>query len=294
MQVGVEAAPRHQLVVACRARRCGRRAAPRSGRRSFTVETRWETRKVVRWRITSRRPAQDLLLGLGVDRARARRRGSGCAGRSASARASAVRCFCPPESVMPRSPTKRLEALREVGARPWPSWATRRRPLARAARRPPSARPKATFSRTVVREEEASPAARSRRAARSVASGSRRARRGRPRTRCPGGGSKSRGEQAHERALAGAGGPDDRHRATRRAPRGRCRGAPGAVVVGEGRGRGTRRRRAIGGDRRAAPRRDLGRRVEDRVRCGPCEASPRSKRLTTQPSAIIGQCSMAR
>ena len=38
-------------------------------------------------------------------RSRACRRGSGCSGRSASARASAVRWRCPPESITPRSPT---------------------------------------------------------------------------------------------------------------------------------------------------------------------------------------------
>ena len=37
------------------------------------------------------------------------------AGSRTSARAMAVRCFCPPESVMPRSPITRLQSLRERG-----------------------------------------------------------------------------------------------------------------------------------------------------------------------------------
>ena len=50
-------------------------------------------------------PRQNFLLGVGVDRRQRSRRGSGCADRSTIARAIAVRCFWPPDSVMPRSPT---------------------------------------------------------------------------------------------------------------------------------------------------------------------------------------------
>ena len=52
-------------------------------------------------------------------RSRACRRGSGCSGRSASARASAVRWRCPPESITPRSPTMRVVAVGAARPRPW-------------------------------------------------------------------------------------------------------------------------------------------------------------------------------
>ena len=48
----------------------------------------------------------DQVLGLHVHAAWSSRRGSGCCGSSSSVRAMAMRCFWPPESVTPRSPTQ--------------------------------------------------------------------------------------------------------------------------------------------------------------------------------------------
>ena len=70
---------------------------------SAIVESRWAMISVVRFRIASRRPTR---IRASVDAStdavassRMRTRGS-----SASARAIARRCRCPPDSVMPRSP----------------------------------------------------------------------------------------------------------------------------------------------------------------------------------------------
>ena len=69
-----------------------------------TVETRCEIRIAVRPRITPVRPlrmrSSVSVSTLDSASSRIRMRGS-----RSSARAIAVRCFCPPESVMPRSPT---------------------------------------------------------------------------------------------------------------------------------------------------------------------------------------------
>ena len=69
-----------------------------------TVETRWEMKMVVRPRMISRRWLR-ILSSVWVstlERASSRIRMRGLRSR---ARAMAVRCFWPPESVMPRSPT---------------------------------------------------------------------------------------------------------------------------------------------------------------------------------------------
>ena len=50
-------------------------------------------------------PRQDLLFGVGVHRRQRVVQDQDRADRSSTARASAVRCFWPPDSVMPRSPT---------------------------------------------------------------------------------------------------------------------------------------------------------------------------------------------
>ena len=148
---------------------------------SFTVETRCETRKVVRVRITSRRPSQDALLRLRVDRgegvvededARVHGEGAGEGGALLLA----------PGEGDPTLADRRLEPVREVlevlGELRDP-----RRPL-RARRRRRRRAPRRPRSRARWRRRGSSPAARSppRRAASRAGS---RARRGRPRRECP-------------------------------------------------------------------------------------------------------------
>ena len=68
---------------------------------------RCETMSVVRaLAITARKPRQDLLLGLRVDRRQRVVENQDARIDDQSARAMAVRCFCPPDSVMPRSPMR--------------------------------------------------------------------------------------------------------------------------------------------------------------------------------------------
>ena len=90
---------------ACLARRCGRDRATKSDRRRAPSRCDATTMIDVRSRITPRSRAENLLLRVGVHR---RQRIVQDQDRRIenSARASAVRCFCPPDSVMPRSPTK--------------------------------------------------------------------------------------------------------------------------------------------------------------------------------------------
>ena len=108
-------------------------------------------------------------------------------GSVASARASAVRCFCPPESVMPRSPTVVSKPCGNSRTS-FSSWATAAAHSARGSL--PSA--SATFSRTVAENRKLSCGTKPI-APRSVASGSRRT--SWPSTKTvPGGGSKSLGK----------------------------------------------------------------------------------------------------
>ena len=169
-----------------------------------------------------------------------------------------MRCFCPPESVIPRSPT----IVSKPFGKSRTSFASCATPAAHSARGPASAgavTPNATFSRTVSEKRNVSCGTKPT-APRSVASGSRRMSWPSTNTRAGRGVVEAR-EQRHERALAGAGRPDDRDRG--------CPPAPevdvvqhGRAVVGEGQaaeldvaadlGHGLERRLVA----------DLGRRVE--------------------------------
>ena len=80
---------------------------------SRTVETRCDTMIDVRSRITPA-AATGFPPPCRCRPPTARRRGSECAGRSTTARAIAVRCFCPPDSVMPALADHRVVALREI------------------------------------------------------------------------------------------------------------------------------------------------------------------------------------
>ena len=89
---------------ACRVPRCGLRAAPRSGRRPAPSSTRCEIRSSSASRITSRSPRR-IRSSVSVSTLESASSRIRILGSRSTARASVVRCFCPPESVMPRSPT---------------------------------------------------------------------------------------------------------------------------------------------------------------------------------------------
>ena len=110
-------------------------------------------------------------------------------GSTARARARAVRCFWPPESVIPRSPT----VVSKPCGKSWRSLASCATPAAHSEGSSPPRTPKATFSRTVAEKRKLSCGTKPT-APRSVSSGI-------PRTswpstkRVPGGASKSRGRR---------------------------------------------------------------------------------------------------
>ena len=89
-----------------RARRCGRRRSTRIRSASRTVEMRCETMSDVRCAHERRAAAAESPPRCACPRPTAHRRGSGCADRCRARARCAVRCFCPPDSVMPRSPTR--------------------------------------------------------------------------------------------------------------------------------------------------------------------------------------------
>ena len=113
VQLAVAAAQRHQLARACRAPRSRRAPAPGSGRRCGWWTAGARSRSVVR---PCAQPAQRLLdqrLALAVQAevasSRIRMRGS-----ARSARAMAMRCRWPPESLIPALADDRVVALREA------------------------------------------------------------------------------------------------------------------------------------------------------------------------------------
>ena len=69
------------------------------------VESRCAITSEVRLRETRFERRLDLVLGVAVERATSPRRASGSAAPSSTVRAIATRCFSPPESFRPRSPT---------------------------------------------------------------------------------------------------------------------------------------------------------------------------------------------
>ena len=157
-------------------------------------------------------------------------------GSIAMARASAVRCFCPPDSVMPRSPTT-CRSPSESRRRPCRGGRRRRRRCVdRAARRSAvgrrrASRPNATLSASVSENRNGS-CGTNPIAPRSGASGSvahvdavdeHRARRRIVQPR----------EQADQRRLAGAGGADEGDRLAGVDVRPRCRWSTGVAAVGE-------------------------------------------------------------
>ena len=209
----------------------------------------------------------------------------------ARARARAVRCFWPAgegDAALAHEGLEPLGELRHVLGRAAPPPP----PSARARSRPSSAgMPEGHVLADRLREEERllrhvadGPAQRGQgELAHVVAVHEHRARRRLEQAR----------DEGHQRALAGAGGPDDGHRGAR----GHLEvdvAQHGPAVVGEGevaqlhvaRGSSVTARGRRGP---RSPRARPGSRP-----CRPMEASPRSKMFTTQPSAIIGQCSMVR
>ena len=70
-----------------------------------TVDTRCDTMSRRALAHHAAQPLQNLLFGVGIHGRQRIVEHQDCAGRMTSARAIAVRCFWPPESVMPRSPT---------------------------------------------------------------------------------------------------------------------------------------------------------------------------------------------
>ena len=97
----------------CRVRRCAHRASTTIWSACRTVETRCEIRIVVRCFMTScrRRRMRSSVSVSTLESASSRIR---IRGSRITARARAVRCFCPPESVIPRSPTMVSKPRREL------------------------------------------------------------------------------------------------------------------------------------------------------------------------------------
>ena len=178
----------------------------------WSVESRCETRKTVR---APPRPhgLEDPLLGLRVDGRERVVEDEDRARPTRSARARAMRCFCPPESVMPRSPTivsRPFGKRRDVG----PETGLERGASTSAAVAP--GRPNATFAASVSEKRNVSCGTTATLSAGAgAASRAGRARRGGP---TPNGGSSSAEEEVQEGRLPGARAPDER-RPSSRAPR---------------------------------------------------------------------------
>ena len=255
--------PRPGAPRGCPAPRSAPRAAPRSGRRSFTVDTRWETRKVVRERITSRSPSR-MRSSVSVSTAeressRTRIRGS----RAMRAGQGGPLLLAAGEGDAALAHAGLVPVL-ESRPRPGRAGPPRPPPPRAPAARPP-ARPRPTFSRRVVGEQErllgheahrgAQPGERDLAHVHPVHED--RARRGIVEPR----------EQAHQGGLAGAGGPHDGHRLPRRhlevdVVEDR------AVAVGEGQV-AEGHRAPQGRHRRAGPRRGSRARCRGWRGCGP-------------------------
>ena len=88
-----------------RARRCGRRSSTMISSASTTVERRCAITSVVRSARDLAQVGLDLALGVGVER-RGRLVEQQDRRRLRMVRAMATRCFSPPESLRPRSPTR--------------------------------------------------------------------------------------------------------------------------------------------------------------------------------------------
>ena len=88
---------------ACPVRRCGRGRGRRSGRHCARLK-RGERSKWWSSRCVAAQSVQDALFRVGIDAGQCVVEDEDC-GRRNRARAIAERCFCPPDSVTPRSPT---------------------------------------------------------------------------------------------------------------------------------------------------------------------------------------------
>ena len=289
MEVGVEAARRHELVVGAV---LDDPALAQHDDEVGVLHRRdaVDTRNVVRPRRTLPQALEDLLLGLGVD-------GGERVVEDEDARVDGERAREGGALLLPagerdaraRRPSSRSPAGSSRTS--FASWADLRRPLhARSASGSPRT-PKATFSRTVSEKRKLScgtkptaPRSDGERDAPHVVAVDEE----RPRGRVP-----QAREEAHERRLAGAGRADDRD--------GGARGHREVDLVEHGRpvAVGEAQRAELDG---AADLAHVERRLVADLATGASriawmrlvDASPRSKRFTTQPSAIIGQLSIAR